>query len=133
MVYHLCGGLMPLLEMVTENGADALETMTPPEMGGDCDLKEATRRVGDQLAFIGGFNQNLGFEKGTPEEIRKMVFSLHGGLPERRIYLFSVRSLFLWRSGKHPRFCGGGPGMHILKRSIDKEGRDFYAEDAVSF
>lgn len=34
VVYHLCGGLMPLLKMVVDNGADALETMTPPGMGG---------------------------------------------------------------------------------------------------
>lgn len=25
--YHLCGGLMPLLELVVQNGADALETV----------------------------------------------------------------------------------------------------------
>ena len=82
VVYHLCGGLMPLLETVAENGADALETMTPPEMGGDCILSEATRRVGDRLAFIGGFNQNDGFERGTPEVIRKMVFDLHAACPD---------------------------------------------------
>ncbi len=77
VVYHLCGGLMPLLEIVTENGADALETMTPPEMGGDCDLKEATKIVGNRIAFIGGFDQNNGFEKGTPQVVREMVFKLH--------------------------------------------------------
>ena len=81
VVYHLCGGLMPLLETVTENGADALETMTPKEMGGDCDIAEATRRVGDKLAFIGGFNQNSGFEQGNPETIRDMVFRLFESCP----------------------------------------------------
>jgi len=77
VVYHLCGGLMPLLETVAENGADALETMTPPGMGGDCDLAEATRRVGDKLCFIGGFDQGAGFERGTPADIRRMVQELH--------------------------------------------------------
>ena len=72
---------MPLLETVTENGADALETMTPKEMGGDCDIAEATRRVGDKLAFIGGFNQNSGFEQGNPETIRDMVFRLFESCP----------------------------------------------------
>ena len=81
VVYHLCGGLMPLLETVVENGADALETMTPPEMGGDCNLAEATRRVGDKLCFIGGFDQNRGFENGTPEKVREMVFALHEACP----------------------------------------------------
>ena len=82
VVYHLCGGLMPLLEMVAENGTDALETMTPPGMGGDCHLAEATRRVGDHLAFIGGFDQGRGFEKGTPELVREMVAQLHAACPQ---------------------------------------------------
>lgn len=82
VTYHLCGGLMPLLETVTENGADALETMTPPAMGGDCDLAEATRRVGDKLCFIGGFDQNRGFEQGNPADIREMVFALHAACPD---------------------------------------------------
>lgn len=82
IAYHLCGGLMPLLETVAENGADALETMTPPEMGGDCHLAEATRRVGQRLAFIGGFNQNEGFEQGNPETVRQMVHMLHAACPD---------------------------------------------------
>ena len=82
VTYHLCGGLMPMLEIVAENGADALETMTPAAMGGDCRLDEATKRVGDKLAFIGGFDQNAGFEKGNPEVIRKMVSELHAACPD---------------------------------------------------
>ncbi len=74
VVYHLCGGLMKMLELVVESGADGLETMTPPAMGGDCDLREASRRVGDRLFFIGGFDQNAGFERGTPEQARRQVF-----------------------------------------------------------
>jgi hypothetical protein len=73
IVYHLCGGLMHMMELVPENGADGLETMTPPSMGGDCDLREASRRVGDRLFFIGGFDQNAGFEQGTPEVARRLV------------------------------------------------------------
>lgn len=85
VVYHLCGGLMKMLEMVVENGADGLETMTPSSMGGDCDLAEASIRVGEKLFFIGGFDQNQGFENGTPETARKLVFECfeaakhHGG------------------------------------------------------
>ncbi|NQU42861.1 hypothetical protein HQ520_06215 [bacterium] len=73
IVYHLCGGVMHMLDLVARNGADGLETMTPPEMGGDCDLREASRRVGDRLFFIGGFDQQRGFEKGTPEMARRLV------------------------------------------------------------
>jgi uroporphyrinogen decarboxylase len=73
VVYHLCGGIMPMLDLVVETGADGLETMTPPAMGGDCDLREASRRVGDRMFFIGGFDQNAGFERGTPARARQLV------------------------------------------------------------
>ena len=48
---------------------------------GDCDLAEATRRVGDRLAFIGGFDQNKGFEHGSPETVRQMVRKLFESCP----------------------------------------------------
>jgi uroporphyrinogen decarboxylase len=82
VVYHLCGGVMPMLELVTENGADGLETMTPASMGGNCDLAEANRRVGDRLFFIGGFDQNAGFEKGTPEVAAALVRQCHAACPD---------------------------------------------------
>lgn len=82
IVYHLCGGLMKMLDLVVENGADGLETMTPPSMGGDCDLAEANKRVGDKIFFIGGFDQNNGFEKGNPEIIAQMVKELHVACPD---------------------------------------------------
>jgi uroporphyrinogen decarboxylase len=82
IVYHLCGGVMPMLELVAENGSDGLETMTPPSMGGNSDLAEAKRRVGDKLFFIGGFDQNAGFEQGNPQLIREMVFKLHSACPD---------------------------------------------------
>ena len=74
VVYHLCGGLMHQLENAVATESDGLETMTPPNMGGDCNLREASRKVGNKLFFIGGFDQNEGFERGTPEKARKLVF-----------------------------------------------------------
>jgi len=81
VVYHLCGGLMKMLDNVVANGTDGLETMTPPGMGGDCDLAECTRRVGDKLFFVGGFDQKEGFENGNHEKIRRMVRELHEACP----------------------------------------------------
>lgn len=72
-VYHLCGGLMQMADMVVEMGSDALETMTPVSMGGDCDLAKASRRWGDKLCFIGGFDQSAGFENGTQDDARRLV------------------------------------------------------------
>jgi len=57
IVYHTCGGMMPILEELADLGADALETLTPPSMGGDVDLAEAKRRVGQRVCLIGGFDQ----------------------------------------------------------------------------
>ena len=74
VVYHLCGGLMKMAELVVETDADGLETMTPTSMGGDCDLKRISQQLGDKLFFIGGFDQNSGFEHGTPETTGQQVF-----------------------------------------------------------
>ena len=76
-VYHLCGGIMPLLDLVQQNDADGLETMTPPTMGGDCDLAEAYRRINRKLFLIGGFDQNRGFENGTPTAAAQQVKECH--------------------------------------------------------
>ena len=81
VVYHLCGGLMPMLDLVAENGADGLETMTPPEMGGDCDLAVAEAHIGDKLFFVGGFDQNRGFENGNPKLVKEMVYKLFESCP----------------------------------------------------
>ncbi|MBN2853493.1 MAG: hypothetical protein JXQ23_12225 [Clostridia bacterium] len=82
VVYHLCGGFMPMLDIFSKNGADGLETMTPVSMGGDCVISECTERIGDKMFFIGGFDQNAGFEQGTPENARKQVFDLHKACPD---------------------------------------------------
>lgn len=72
-VYHTCGGMMPILDMLVTVGSTALETLTPPSMGGDVDLAEVKRRVGDKVALIGGFDQYNGFENATPEKTREYV------------------------------------------------------------
>jgi len=94
IVYHLCGGLMHMLDLVAQNGADGLETMTPPAMGGDCDLKEASRRVGDRLFFIGGFDQNAGFENGTPEAARRQVFECFEATKDHAGYILAPSDHF---------------------------------------
>lgn len=34
IVYHTCGGMMPILEDIADMKPDAMETFTPPAMGG---------------------------------------------------------------------------------------------------
>ena len=96
IVYHLCGGLMHLLDIVAENGADGLETMTPPSMGGDCDLREASRRVGGKLFFIGGFDQSAGFERGTPDAARKLVHDCFEATKDHAGYILAPSDHFFF-------------------------------------
>ena len=94
IVYHLCGGVMQMLDLVTQNGADGLETMTPPSMGGDCDLRQASQRVGDKLFFIGGFDQNAGFENGTPQRARELVHACFEATRDHAGYIISPSDHF---------------------------------------
>ena len=73
VVYHTCGGMMPILENIADMGPNAMETFTPPDMGGDADLAEAKRRIGSRVCMIGGFDQFHYFTGCTPEDTRKKV------------------------------------------------------------
>jgi hypothetical protein len=73
VVYHTCGGMMPLLERIAAMNPDAMETFTPPSLGGDADLSEAKSRIGDRVCLIGGFDQCRYFQGCTPAETRAAV------------------------------------------------------------
>ena len=73
IVYHTCGGMMPFLERIADMNPDAMETFTPPDMGGDTRLAEAKQRIGDRVCMIGGFDQYHFFIGCTPEQTRAEV------------------------------------------------------------
>jgi uroporphyrinogen decarboxylase len=73
IVYHTCGGMMPILERIADMNPDAMETFTPPSLGGDVDLREAKKRIGSRVCMIGGFDQALYFMGCSPEETRRAV------------------------------------------------------------
>ncbi|MFC1606712.1 uroporphyrinogen decarboxylase family protein, partial [Candidatus Latescibacterota bacterium] len=73
IAYHTCGGIMPILEDIADMGPDAMETFTPTAMGGDVDLREAKRRIGDRVCMIGGFDQYHFFTGCAPEDTRREV------------------------------------------------------------
>jgi len=73
VVYHTCGGMMPFLERIADLGVDAMETFTPRGMGGDTNLQEAKRRIGERVCMIGGFDQLHFFKDCTAEETRREV------------------------------------------------------------
>ena len=66
--YHTCGGMMPILELIAAMKPDCMETFTPPAMGGDTDLGEAKKRIGDQVCMIGGFDQYNFFMNCTSDQ-----------------------------------------------------------------
>lgn len=73
IVYHTCGGMMPLLERIADLGVDAMETFTPHSMGGDARMSEAKRRIGSRVCMIGGFDQFHDFVGCAPEQTRRAV------------------------------------------------------------
>jgi uroporphyrinogen decarboxylase len=73
IVYHTCGGMMPILEDIAAMKPDAMETFTPGNMGGDTILAEAKQRIGDKVCMIGGFDQFHYFTGCTEEATRKEV------------------------------------------------------------
>jgi uroporphyrinogen decarboxylase len=73
IVYHTCGGMMPLLERIADMKPDAMETFTPVGMGGDVDLAKAKRRIGGRVCMIGGLDQLHFFVGCTPEQTRAEV------------------------------------------------------------
>jgi uroporphyrinogen decarboxylase len=73
IVYHLCGKKMAILDSIGEMGMDVLETLTPPEMGGDAVLPVIKEKLGGKMSFIGGFDQNHLFVGASEEETRAGV------------------------------------------------------------
>lgn len=73
IVYHTCGGMMPILENILAMNPDAIETFTPKEMGGDVDLFQAKKTVEAKVCMIGGFDQFHYLKDCSPEETRKAV------------------------------------------------------------
>jgi uroporphyrinogen decarboxylase len=73
IVYHTCGGMMPILEDIAAMRPDAMETFTPEAMSGDTRLGEAKKRIGDKVCMIGGFDQFHFFTGSTEEETRREV------------------------------------------------------------
>ena len=73
IVYHTCGGMMPILEDIAAMAPDAMETFTPAQMGGDTNLAEAKKRIGDKVCMIGGFNQVHYLKNYSQEKCRAQV------------------------------------------------------------
>ncbi|MDP8241243.1 MAG: uroporphyrinogen decarboxylase family protein [Candidatus Hatepunaea meridiana] len=94
IVYHTCGGMMPILESIADMNPDAMETFTPQSMGGDIDLKDAKRRIGDRVCMIGGFDQFHYLKDCHPDETRKAVRKCFEEAGERGGYILAPSDHF---------------------------------------
>ncbi len=94
VVYHTCGGMMPLLDQIADMGPDAMETFTPPALGGDADLEKAKARVGDRVCMIGGFDQHTYFQGCPPTDTRRAVRHCFETAGERGGYILAPSDHF---------------------------------------
>ena len=76
-VYHTCGGMMSILDSILNNGCDASETLSPPEIGGNITGGRIVKeKLGSRIALIGGLDQVNVLTHGDEALIRKTVHSL---------------------------------------------------------
>ena len=94
VVYHTCGGMMPILDDIVKTGCDACETLTPPGMGGDARHAEIKQRIGGRACLIGGLNQVQVLDHGNRDEIRREVFRLFDELGTGGGYIISPSDHF---------------------------------------
>jgi uroporphyrinogen-III decarboxylase len=95
VVYHTCGGMMPLLDIIPENGCDASETLSPPGVGGDVTEPEKIKgSLGNKVSLIGGLDQFNILGTGTHGAIRDEVQRLFTTLGPGGGYIMSAADHF---------------------------------------
>jgi len=94
VTYHTCGGTRGIEELIVRNGADASETLAPKSIGGNNEPWELKEIIGDRMALIGGFDQFNVLTRGSPDEIRRMVFTLFEKVGYEGGYILSCADHF---------------------------------------
>ena len=93
--YHTCGGMMHILDLIAQNGADASETLSPPGVGGNITDPAQVRAVfGGRVAMIGGMDQFHVLTTGAREEIHAEVRRLFEGFGPDGGYICSASDHF---------------------------------------
>lgn len=93
-VYHTCGGMTRIADLVAQNHCDVSETLSPLAMGGDIADEADARKVYEALhptkGLIGGMDQLHVLGTGTKEEIEKEVEKLFGWYGQNGGYIMSA-------------------------------------------
>ena len=93
--YHTCGGMMFILGLLVQNGADASETLAPPGVGGNISHPEKVRAIfGGKRAMIGGMDQFNILTSGTSEQIRAETRRLFEGFGKNGGYICAASDHF---------------------------------------
>ena len=95
ITYHTCGGMMHILDLLAQNGADASETLAPPAAGGNITQPERVREAfAGKMAMIGGMDQCNILTTGTKEQIRAEVHRLFDGFGRDGGYVLAASDHF---------------------------------------
>lgn len=95
VVYHTCGGMMHILDLILQNGADASETLSPPGVGGTITEPENVRsKFGGRIAMIGGLDQFNILGQGSARDIHEEVVRLAAGFGRDGGYICSASDHF---------------------------------------
>jgi len=88
-VYHTCGGMYGLFDLIIYTNTDASETLTPKSQGGNIDGPELYEAMHGKVALIGGLAQNI-IENGKIDEIKKETRKLFNIFGKEGGYICSV-------------------------------------------
>jgi hypothetical protein len=95
VTYHTCGGMIHILDLILENGADASETLSPPGTGGNIDDPAKVRDAyAGRIAMIGGMDQVNILTAGSKEAIRHEVHRLFEGYGRDGGYIMAASDHF---------------------------------------
>jgi len=93
--YHTCGGMMHILDLITQNGTDVSETLSPPGTGGNItDPAKVRDAFAGRVAMIGGMDQFNVLTTGTPECIHAETQRLFEGFGRDGGYICSASDHF---------------------------------------
>jgi uroporphyrinogen decarboxylase len=66
---HICGRISPILERMADTGADMIESLDMKSAGGDIDLADAKKRIGDRICLKGNIDAVHIIEPGPSERV----------------------------------------------------------------
>jgi hypothetical protein len=90
--YAMTTGLMPMLELLKEADIDLLYFVDP--VLDNVDLKLLKQQLDGQFALAGGVNSSITLKTGSPEDIRKAVYTAVEALGPDGFILSPVDALF---------------------------------------